>query len=160
MRILAIDPGTTESAWLLLEDGIPGSRGIAANDGVLGVIKAMVGHGWVDVVVIEQFRSYGMPVGIEVMDAIRWAGRFEEAVQPTPVRLLPRLVVKTNLCHSAKATDANVRAALLDRFGGRSAALGTAKAPGPLRGITKDVWSALALAVTYADTTPLREERE
>jgi hypothetical protein len=35
-----------------------------------------------------------------------------------------------------------------DRFGG-SAAVGRKAAPGPLYGISRDVWSALAIAVTY-----------
>ncbi|HET6477318.1 MAG TPA: hypothetical protein VFH93_14740 [Thermoleophilia bacterium] len=44
--------------------------------------------------------------------------------------------------------DANIRQALLDRFGG-PAAVGRKAAPGPLYGIARDVWSALAIAVTY-----------
>ena len=40
---------------------------------------------------------------------------------------------------------------LLDRFGG-SSAIGLKRSPGPLYGVSKDVWSALAVAVTYADS--------
>lgn len=61
---------------------------------------------------------------------------------------LPRRAVKLALCGDSRAKDANIRQALIDRFGG-SAAIGRKAAPGPLYGISRDVWSALAIAVTY-----------
>ena len=62
--------------------------------------------------------------------------------------MLPRRAVKLALCGDSRARDANIRQALIDRFGG-SAAVGRKAAPGPLYGISRDVWSALAIAVTY-----------
>ena len=62
--------------------------------------------------------------------------------------MLPRRAVKLALCGDSRAKDANIRQALIDRFGG-SAAIGRKAAPGPLYGISRDVWSALAIAVTY-----------
>ena len=56
--------------------------------------------------------------------------------------------MKLALCGSARATDANLRAALLDRYGGSGRAIGTRKAPGPLYGVKSHAWAALALAVT------------
>ena len=94
-----------------------------------------------------------LPVGAEVFETVRWAGRFEEVLYPTPVVLLPRMAVKMALCHSARANDASIRQALLDRFGGKDAT-GTKKSPGPLYGIHADLWSALAIAVTFAETRP------
>jgi hypothetical protein len=65
------------------------------------------------------------------------------------VKLVYRKDVKLYLCGSLRATDANIRAALLDRFGpGREIAVGTKRAPGPLYGIKGDEWSALAVALT------------
>jgi len=61
---------------------------------------------------------------------------------------ISRRAVKLHLCGSARAKDANIRQALIDRYGG-SAAIGRKAAPGPLYGVSKDVWSALAIAVTY-----------
>ncbi len=148
--ILAIDPGTVRSAWLLLVDGRPLDFAIVPNAELADSLRAGVESGGVaDVVVIEEFRSYGMPVGIETMAAIRWAGIFEGAAYPAPVVLTPRKDVVVALCGSARASDANVRAALLDRWGGKTAAIGRKAAPGPLYGIHHDVWSALAIAVTY-----------
>jgi hypothetical protein len=78
-----------------------------------------------------------------------WAGRFAEAAHRVPVVLLPRRAVKLALCGDSRAKDANIRQAFIDRFGG-SAAIGRKAAPGPLYVISRDVWSALAIAVTYS----------
>ncbi len=147
--ILAIDPGTTRSAWLLLESeppGMPIAFGLEDNDVVLRRLRRHDPSA--DVVVVEEVRSFMRRVGREVFETVRWAGRFEEAAHPTPVVLLGRKDVVVRLCGSAAANDADVRLALLDRFGG-SAAIGRKAAPGPLYGIHRDVWSALAIAVTY-----------
>lgn len=156
MRILAIDPGPERSAWLLLEDGSPiGAQNINLNAEVLEGLRSAAGMAAAaDTVVIEEIASYGMPVGREVFQTVRWSGRFEEACS-VPVVYIPRLTVKLNLCHSPKANDATIRAALIDRFGrggGRVVAIGNKARPGPLYGIHADLWSALALAVTFADS--------
>jgi hypothetical protein len=143
--ILAIDPGTTQSAWLRYDGSRPQGFGITAND---VLVRALRTGGLPDVVVIEKVESYGMAVGAEVFDTVLWAGRFAEAAHRVPVVLLPRRAVKLALCGDSRAKDANIRQALLDRFGG-SAAMGRKAAPGPLYGIARDVWSALAIAVTY-----------
>jgi hypothetical protein len=151
--ILAIDPGSEQSAWLVYNPATAGIRvfGLVPNDELLGQLRAGVSAD-VLTVVIEQIESYGMAVGREVFATVWWSGRFTEAAHPLPVAQLPRRAVKLAICHDTRAKDANIRAALLDRFGG-SAAKGTKAAPGPLFGISKDVWSALAIAVTYAEET-------
>jgi hypothetical protein len=143
--ILAIDPGSYQSAWLRFEGGRPQGFGITANE---ILVKALRTGGLPDLVVIEKIESYGMAVGAEVFDTVWWAGRFAEAAARVPVVMLPRRAVKLALCGDSRAKDANIRQALIDRFGG-SAAVGRKAAPGPLYGITRDVWSALAIAVTY-----------
>jgi hypothetical protein len=49
-----------------------------------------------------------------------------------------------------RAKDANIRQALIDRFG----AVGTKKMPGPLFGVSSHYWAALAVAVYAAETPP------
>jgi hypothetical protein len=144
--VLAIDPGSARSAWLRFEEGRPQGFGITAND---VLVRALRTGGLPDVVVIEKIESYGMAVGAEVFDTVLWAGRFAEAAHRVPVVLLPRRAVKLALCGDSRAKDANIRQALIDRFGG-SAAIGRKASPGPLYGISRDVWSALAIAVTYS----------
>jgi hypothetical protein len=148
-RLLAIDPGSARSAWLAFDE-VPIAFGILPNEELLRALR--VGRLFVaDRVVIEQIESYGMAVGREVFDTVHWSGRFAESVHPTPVDQLTRRAVKLHLCGSPRAKDPNIRQALLDRFGGKTAAIGTKRAPGPLYGIHADLWAALAVAVTWAD---------
>ena len=56
-----------------------------------------------------------------------------------------------HLCRQNTARDPNIRQALLDRWGGKKRAVGRKGEGKPLYGISKDVWSALAVAVTYAE---------
>lgn len=154
MILLAIDPGPVESAWLTfdLDTGTPYAWAKAPNEDVLALVTGPP----YDVLAIEMIASYGMPVGAEVFETCVWIGRFMQAasrmvgqciVRPT------RIECKSHLCHSAKATDANIRQALIDKFGpGKDKAIGKKATPGPLYGLSKDGWSALAVAVTVAET--------
>uniref|UniRef100_A0A6M3LMW5 Uncharacterized protein n=1 Tax=viral metagenome TaxID=1070528 RepID=A0A6M3LMW5_9ZZZZ len=152
MIILAIDPGTVQSAWLVWTGSSVANHAIEPNVELIARLRQRRGAiGWADCAVIEQIASYGMPVGAEVFETVRWSGRFEEALYPVPVHQLPRRAVKLHLCGSARAKDANVRQALLDKFGGR-AAIGRKAAPGPLYGIKSDLWAAFGVAVTFAET--------
>jgi hypothetical protein len=56
---------------------------------------------------------------------------------------------EAHLCEFVRANDANIRAALIDRFGpGKDKAVGRKATPGPLFGLKGDEWSALAIALT------------
>ena len=162
MIILAIDPGTVQSAWLTFytDAGRPaGERGIEPNVDLIDRLRgwhdaARVGEvPFLDALVIEQVVSYGMAIGAETIETVHWAVRFAEAAFPTPVYRIPRKAVCMSVCGSARAKDPNVRRALLDRFGGDSA-IGRKAAPGPLYGIHDDLWAALGVAVTFADMEP------
>lgn len=152
MRILAIDPGTKRSAWVLYD---PNERsivdcGILDNEAVLDEIEFRRREQVV--VVIEKVESYGMAVGAEVFETVFWSGRFAQAAERrVPVIRLPRRAVKLHLCGSARAKDANIRAALIDKFGGKEEAIGSKASPGPLYGVKADLWAALAVAVTQAE---------
>jgi hypothetical protein len=149
--IFAIDPGPEESAFVFYADCTLGSFGKVPNVELLEMIHK---HKFdiTDTLVLEMIASYGMPVGSEVFETCVWIGRFSEAWGPGVDRVY-RQQVKLHLCGQARAKDANIRQALIDRFGpGKERAIGNKKAPGPLYGVTADVWAALAVAVTYADT--------
>jgi hypothetical protein len=137
---------------MVLDDGGPKAFNKTSNDVVLGLISGADGAGRNYLLAIEGIASYGMPVGAETFDTCVWIGRFWQASQ-TPhshKQLIYRMNVKDHLCHSRRATDANVRQALIDRFGGSPAI----KKGGALYGIHKDVWSALAVGVVAYDTIP------
>ena len=155
MRILAIDPGSEESAWVVYRDGQPRDFGKVPNAELLArICPSMTFDGGVPIVLaVEMIAGYGMAVGKEVFDTCVWVGRFVEAWERSTDaihrhRLVFRKQVKLELCETITAKDKDVRAALLDRYGGKARAIGTRHAPGPLYGMSGDTWSALAVAVT------------
>jgi hypothetical protein len=143
--VLAIDPGTTMSAWVLLRGREIADRGIDPNADLLEMLRGTLASGCV--VVIEKVASYGMAVGAEVFETVFWSGRFAEAARPAILYRPTRKAIVTHLCGSARAKDPNVRQALIDRFGGSEAT----RKGGPLHGIVKDLWAALAVGVAYQE---------
>lgn len=150
MRILAIDPGTDESGWCILEDGVVQSSGVIENRLMLHRIGCAEVVG-AEELAIEMIASYGMAVGREVFETCVWVGRFQQAWrEPESVRLVYRRDVKIHLCGTVKAKDANIRKALIDLLGPQ----GTKKTPGPTFGVKSHAWAALGVAVTVAGITP------
>jgi hypothetical protein len=155
MIIMAIDPGNEESAYVLYdtETGTPTGWAKVDNNYLLGFISANRG----DLLALEMVASYGMPVGAEVFETCVWIGRFAErwfwkkGVLPVPT-LVYRKDVKMHLCGSTRAKDSNIRQALIDRYGGKEKAIGRKATPGPLYGMSGDCWSALAVAITAAES--------
>lgn len=156
--ILAIDPGNVQSAYVILDSKlIPISFGKMDNEFMYcevvdNIVEILESGGKVDVA-IEMIASYGMPVGVEVFDTVRWIGKLEERLKQFPVKLIYRREEKLNLCHSAKANDATIVQALIDRFapGVPNKGKGTKKQPGWFYGFKKDIWQAYAVGVTYRD---------
>lgn len=152
MRVFAIDPGPEQSGWVLYDEPNVVSAGIAETPDMLGIVSdfsTQVDHcGYPAVIAIEMIASYGMAVGREVFETCVWIGRLMQAAEdPDEVRLVYRQDVKLHLCNSARAKDANIRQALIDRLGPH----GTKKNPGGTYGVTSHAWAALAVAVTVAD---------
>jgi hypothetical protein len=157
--ILAIDPGTAESGWVLFQDGNVVNSGVMPNASMLFYIaSAAIGdftQGRRHSLAIEMIASYGMAVGREVFETCVWIGRFQQAWHsPEEVRLVYRRDVKLHLCGTAQAKDPNIRQALLDRYartgGGKTPQIGTKAKPGPLYGVSSHAWAALGVAVTAA----------
>jgi hypothetical protein len=164
VRLLAIDPGPELSAWVRYDvgAGLPVDWGKEPNGRVMSVVRS-----WADqdaALAIEMIASYGMPVGAEVFETCVWIGRMEQHWRHTiadmtgrttgadPVRVFRR-EVKLHLCGSPRAKDSHVRQALIDRYGpGRERAVGRKATPGPLYGMKADVWQALGVAITAAET--------
>jgi len=154
MKILGVDPGPEESAWVIYNDRDEKIMGMGIESNYL--IRKMDFYSqldkWVDITVIEMIASYGMAVGEEVFNTCVWIGRFMEIFHNIDPILVYRKDVKMHLCNSMRAKDTNIRQALIDRFGGTiKKAKGKKNSPGPLYGIHDDIWSALAVAITYAE---------
>lgn len=147
--ILAIDPGCTESAYVLLDENLKPLRfGKLDNfEMILTIREARKLYNVKLHFAIEMVASYGMAVGKEVFETCVWIGRFVQIIDPWNCTFIYRQDEKMNLCHSMKANDSNIRQALIDRFG----SVGTKKNPGWFYGVSKDVWAAIAVGVTYYD---------
>ena len=136
MVILAIDPGNEKSAFVYYDtiDEIIPLKGIVTNREMLLCVKA----GKDDHLAIEGMACHGRPVNKEVFETCLWIGRFIEA-SPNNHSFVYRLDEKIFLCGSMKAKDTNIRQALIDLLGKEKT-----------KGCAKDIWAALAVAVTYA----------
>lgn len=161
MKLLAIDPGTTRTAYVTFDGHTVRSHAILENEEFLFRLGTWIEekdfNGHTKTVVCEEIESFGMAVGREVFQTVRWTGRYEQRIQPTTMFWLPRRAVKIHLCQSMKAKDPNIRQALIDKFGG-SEAIGSKKMPGPLYGLKSDEWAALAVAVTFWETQIVKGE--
>jgi hypothetical protein len=152
MKLLAIDPGPTESAWVEYDPDrrMPGEWTKEPNWKAIDRISD-----YYDGLAVEMIASYGMAVGAEVFETCVWVGRFLERwasqTDGAEATRVFRREVKLHLCGSARAKDANIRQALIDRYGGKEKAIGKKASPGPLYGMSGDCWSALAVAVTAAE---------
>ena len=144
--VVAIDPGCTKSAYVVLQGRHLLAFGLEDNHVLLESLARYDVSRKSCRLVVEMIASYGMPVGREVFETCMWIGRFRQAFDG-PCSLVYRREVKMHLCGSMRANDGTVRQALMDRFGPR----GTKKNPGMLYGLKADLWQALAVAVTWQD---------
>jgi len=151
-KIFAIDPGTWKSAFVIFEFGLEfpiSEKGILPNQEMRDKLLASRGREDLDLLVLEQYKSYGMPVGDSGLLTVLWSGRFLEAWGRT-FDLLPRKTVAGIICHNARANDANIRRSLIDKLD-PCLGMGRSKsgAPRPTSGVSRDIWSALAVAVAW-----------
>jgi hypothetical protein len=163
MKILAIDPGNIESGYALIE--MPKFKlldfGKVENKELLKKVSFLA-DGMVDAVAIEMIASYGMAVGATVFDTCVWIGKFEHSLQLQgyKVNYIYRKDEKMTLCHSMKAKDSNIRQALIDRYAKHDFrnGKGVKRNPDTFYGVSKDVWQAIAVGVTYAEMERGEEE--
>ena len=148
--IFAIDPGNTESGYAVIQ--MPDFKlldfGKVKNEellDILSVIQTPTDH-----FAIEMVASYGMAVGKDVFETCVWIGRF---IQKSDLEhhFVYRKDEKLCLCGSVKAKDSNIRQALIDRYAqfDFKNGKGTKKNPDTFYGVSKDVWQAIAVGVTY-----------
>ena len=153
MKILGIDPGTTQSAYVVWDSETMDILEYGIKENL--ELSAMLQFFQFDVCVIEMVASYGMAVGQTVFETCVWIGRFMNEIENYSCNVvrITRNQVKNAICHSSKANDSNIRQALIDMYGGdKKIAIGTKKKPGRLYGIVKDEWAALAVAIAWHKT--------
>ena len=183
-HILAIDAGTTKSGWALIEEdrGLkPVEWGFWDNEELEILITDTFNELYVPhkvTVVFEDIQSYGMPVGVDVFETVKWLGELRHVckAEGIPYNFVKRSEVKNFLCKTNRASDKNVRQAIIDYYGGDAAAIGGKKCleckgkgwngrgrvycgicagsglqsrKGVLNGISGHVWSALGVGLTF-----------
>ncbi|HSF40354.1 MAG TPA: hypothetical protein VLT87_11220 [Thermoanaerobaculia bacterium] len=134
--------------------------------------------------VLEVPQSYNVPASMSLLMTGHWGGVFRAVWgDDSTCELVARPSVKALIAGSANADDAAVKRAVEGRFGGREMAIGDQRCPGcegkggvgrgkdravcpecsgskrtppgPLHGVFKDVWQALALAIAYTEGVKL-----
>jgi len=150
MNLLCIDPGPKKSGVIIFD-----GNHILFNVSDMGNDDIIEYNDFYSCrhLAIEGVACYGMAVGASVFNTCISIGRFIQAFKGMQQTIIYRKDVKMCLCHNMRAKDANIRQAILDRFpatgGGKTPQVGTKKQPGPLFGISKHAWSALAVGITY-----------
>jgi len=144
MRVYAIDPGPEKSAWVYI-DG-ESDPAVVMDFGWQPNCEIAM---WSSTpVAIEMIESYGMAVGADVFQTCIEIGRFVQRFGGEKwVTLIGRKAIKLNLCGSSRAKDANIRQAIIDRYGGPAAI----RKGGPLYKVSSHIWAALAVGLTYLD---------
>lgn len=150
MRVLALDPGDTQTGYCFIDvDTLrPLSFGKEDNQSVLLLVQLEA----YDLLVSERVASYGMAVGRSVFETCEWVGRYTQASH-APVVYIYRQEEKLHICHDSRAKDSNIRRALIDRFAQHDLknGRGTKKKPDWFYGFKKDVWAAYAAGITYIE---------
>lgn len=158
MKILAIDPGSEQSGFVVFDSttGRIDHADKINNEFFLGP-NGLIRKNQFERVVIEMVSSYGKPVGAEVFETCVWIGRLMEQRWEHQVARLTRRQVKKLIGLPPTAKDKDVRRKVIDHYSSdESISIGTKASPGPLFGISKDMWAALALALAYCEDVGLR----
>lgn len=164
--ILAIDPGNEESAFCFIEKAtyrpvyFEKINNYDAKSKILDWIQINASKESGEIfrvseAAIEMVASYGMAVGKTVFDTCVWVGIFTEMLNQIgiPVSYIYRKDEKMNICGQMKAKDANIRAALIDRFAQFDLKNGKGSKSNPdwFFGFKADIWAAYAVGITALD---------
>lgn len=155
-RFIAIDPGTTQSAGVVWQDGELVDRLLEDNSRVRQWLEEQPHNAEQPVsFVFEKVSSYGMPVGESIFQTCFWTGIFIEKTshKRAPIYLVPRTTIKKLL---KARNDSGVRRRLIERFGEP----GTKANPGFTYGLKKDLWQAFGLAVVTEELLQRDELRQ
>lgn len=160
MKILAIDPGPVQSAYVFwdtethdfcLRDKF--AKGILPNYNLRTIVISEMAASGMDLLAIEMPQSYGKVVGRSMFETCLEVGRFIQVAGVNTlhwggqIKLYGRPTIKGQI---GGRTDAEIRASLRLRYG-------DAKKGQKLEGVVRDIWSALALATALDERINLKE---
>lgn len=152
-KVIGLDPGTTHGAyaiWDTVSRGIIDSGDIDNHD----LLHWLRTQEHTRIICCETIQAYNQPVGGETFETCFFIGRVHEICFNRKHQFIPlkRKDIVLAHCCALKATDAQIRRAMIDYIGEP----GNKKNPGPTYGVAGHVWSALAVATFL----PAKEEME
>lgn len=164
MKVIAIDPGPVTSAMVEIDpidQSILGKE-IMDNWDLLKILEHPTKS---DELAIEDMSPMGKTTGRTVFNTLKWIGRFQQAFvqgyEEEKCALITRVEVKLKMCDSIICNDRDIRQAVIDYYtkitppsllgGGKTPLVGTKKNPGPLFGVARDLWQAIAVGLAYID---------
>lgn len=165
MNILAIDPGTHQSAYVQLQHGKIAAFGKVINSELLHMLRLSNPLQY-DAIVFEQVKAYEH-ISDDALWTVHWCGRLHQVALGAAIDIVyvPRSTVKVHVTgHNHTSKNSHVRMAMIDRWGAQKIPVtdeeqeGIPKSrrkalrPGPTAGIKTDMWAALAVATWYLDT--------
>lgn len=155
MHYLGIDPGTTETAYCLVDEQMhPLGFAKVSNEEMVAILNRII-EDYSDLeIAIEHIESFGMAVGQTVFETAYFIGRLTEicAVNGIEIARIYRHEEKMAICHSAKANDATIKRQLIDIYAEhpeKNYGKGSKKEPDFFYGFKADCWSAFAVIHTY-----------
>lgn len=155
MRVLSVDAGNIQSAYIIFctEQKRVVQKGFLENEQFIEEIL----NSSFDEVAIEKIVSLGAVIGSSTLDTAYTNGRIYEAIKTKfgiISNLYSRIDIKMHLCFTTRAKDANVRQALVNKFGDSS----TKKNPHNTFNELEDkiyfgghFWSCLAIACYHIE---------
>jgi hypothetical protein len=162
MKLLSVDPGPQFSAYSILDTHKSPPKIFQfqkiENNSLLSLLKQRAALG-TERLVVEQIKNFGMAMGDSTINTVLWSGRFVQ-IYENDFDLIPRKTICSIICQNPRAKDTNIRQAIIDRFGGKEKAIGNKKNPGPLHGVSGDVWSAIAIGIAYDELLREKDREE
>ena len=147
--IVGIDPGPEISAvvfWTTETRKVEASWTAENSMFRLDMIKAR-DRGNVDMCVIEGVAFYGKILNSATFETLMFIGKLQEIFHENH-KLVYFPDIAYHFCNARRGVKtSNINAVLRDRF-----LKGTKKEPGAIWGVTGHEWSALSVAIFYADT--------
>jgi len=156
--ILAIDPGNVKSAYTIYDKENHKLVEFGKIDNEELMRKLIDFRLCAEYMAIEGMQNYGSAVGKSTFETCIWIGRYLQRWKDIGgvSKIIYRREVKKYITPKMKSNDSRIRCALIKMFPatgkdskGKPSSIGVKKSPGPLYGVTADVWSSTAIALTF-----------
>lgn len=160
-KIIAVEPGSLKSAYVVIVDGKPIASAILPNEELFEYLRNVKGE---YICIMELLPVAGIPFAEHIFRTCVWLGKFEAAaeMQGMHTTYVGRTEAAYNLCGKGDATVKMIRRALIRRFAthDKNTARGTKSNPDTLYCVNYEAMMALAYAVTWMDKHNVKAQRK